>query len=216
MVRVNKSRIPKWKQAIALCCMLYAVAVWLVPVFMLPFVNVLPYVHERNVLERLPFSIAGSIIVITILVAMNRGKLPAAPLASTFRAKATHWAGVLAGLAMFTYSGAEFSPNLLGLVAKLLPHESHTVQVSIESINYSGSRYKSAALQYNDPITSEPRYLVLSKRLFDYPKMQPGDMLELEEQRTLLGTYIHSFSHQPHGLTGCSTGRLPASLAAAC
>ena len=216
MVRVNRSRVPKWKQAVALCCLLYAIAVWVVPVFMLPFVNVLPYVHERNVLERLPFSIAGSIAFIAILAAMNKGKLPATPLASTFKAKVTHWVGVLAGLSMFTYSGAEFSPNLFGLAARLLPHQSHTVQVPIESVNYSGSRYKSVALQYKDPMTNEPRYLVLSKRLFDYPKMERGDILELREQRTLLGSYIQDFSHRQRGLTGCSTGRLPASLAAAC
>lgn len=188
--------IPKWKQAVAFCCLLYAMLVWALPVFMLPFVNVLPYVHERNTLERLPFSVGGSIVVITLLLLMNKGKLPGTPTTGGLRVKVNHWVGVLAGLAMFTYTGAEFSPNLFGLATRLLPHESRTIQVPIESADYSGSRYKSVALQFHDPESNKSRHLVLSKRLFDLPRMQPGDRLELKEQKTILGTYIAGFSHR--------------------
>lgn len=204
MTYANKLQILKWKQAATLCCLLYTIAVWVLPVLMLPFVKVHPYVHERSVLQRLPFSVAGSIIVIATLIGMSKEKLFTAPQAINFKMKITHWCPVFAGLAMFTYAGAELSPNLFGLVTKLLRHESHTVQVMIESVSYSGSRSKSVTLQCSDPVTSEPRYPVLSKQLFDYPRIRRGDMLELKEQRSILGTYIQGISHQQCSQNSCS------------
>lgn len=192
MTRRRTSRVPKWKQLVALACGAYAVAVWVVPIFMLPLVDILPYVHERDTLARLPFSVAGSALICAVLVALNGGKVPSqASGYGNTRQKLTHWVGVVGGLMMFTFSGAALSANLFGLTARLLPHDAFTSRVTIESAEYYGSRCKSVELQYKDPDANELRHLTLSKRLFDYPRIQHGDVLELRGRRTLVGSYVH-------------------------
>ncbi|WBY01293.1 hypothetical protein PE066_17785 [Ramlibacter tataouinensis] len=175
--------------------MVYAATVWALPVFMLPFVNILPFVHERGVVDRLFFSMAGSALLVAVLLGLNGGRPPKeASVGGTTRQKVLHWIGVISGLAMFTYSGAALSPNLFGITTKLLPQQTYTARVSIDSAEYYGSRYKSVALEYRDDITREPRHLVISKRLFDYPHLKSGDVVELRGRRTVLGDYVDGLS----------------------
>lgn len=207
------ARIPNWKQALAIACILYAALAWVLPVFMLPFVNILPFVHERSVLERLPFSVAGSVLMTLTLIGLNGGRVPPGTLVrGGKRERLTHWLGVSAGLAMFTYFGAALSANVLGIAAKVLPHQDYRAEVMIEAADYYGSRYKSVVLEYKEPKTSEARYLTISKRLFSYPVLKPGDVVELRGGKSIVGVYVDEFSVLDARLTGQSSGLPTAAL----
>lgn len=207
MARGRRSGVPKWKQAVAIACLAYAAVVWALPVFMLPFVNILPFVHERTVIERLPVSIAGSVLFVLALIAMNGGRIPPKPnFFSRKRERVIHWLGVSAGLAMFTYVGAALSANTLGIVAKVLPGDVFEAVVVLRATDYSGSRYKSVWLEYKEPESGEMQHLILSKRLFEYPELKPGDTVQLRGERTMIGIYINGFSLAKTGLTSNSSG----------
>jgi hypothetical protein len=190
MKRGARKHIPLWKQAVAIACLLYATLVWVLPVFMLPFFNVLPFEHEKTFLERLPFSLLGSALVILATVMMNRRSLTGSVNIGDTLQTARHWSGILGGLVMFTLSGTALSANLWGSLTKIIPDHSFTLQTTLEAVDYSGSRYKSMKLEYKDVETGGLRYLTLSRRLFDYPELRPGNVVVLHGKETAVGRYI--------------------------
>jgi hypothetical protein len=190
MARINPTRIPRWKQAVAVACALYAIAAWVLPLLMLPFVNVLPFVHERSFTERLSISVAASVAVVVALAAINRGRLLEGFAGQSRRGLLTNRLGAVAGLSLFTFAGAALSANTLWLAAKLLPSEPFTTRASVESAKYQGSRYKSVALLLRSQDAGGLLYVVLSKRLFDYPVLHEGDQLELRGERSAVGAYL--------------------------
>jgi hypothetical protein len=195
------TQAPRWKQALAVICLLYVLGVWVLPLLMLPFVHILPFVHQTTVLERLPASVIGTSFLIVAFLVLN-GATPRARGAASggkqgnanWKGAVSHWLGVFAGLAMFTYTAAAFSGNLFGLAAKILPREPYSAKVVIDAASHSGSRYRSVTLEYNDPVSGARSYLVLSARLFDYPAFQPGDVVELRGYSTLIGIYVTGFA----------------------
>lgn len=197
----------------ASACASYALVVWVLPVFMLPIVNVLPFVHERDLLHRLSFSVAGSLLIVASLVALDLRRIAraTASVGSTWQ-KVKHRVGIALGLAMFTYLGADLSANTLGLAAKLLPGEPYRETVVLSAVAFSGSRYKSASVEYLDSRIGAGRYLVLSKRLFEYPAFTPGDVVELTGKSGPVGIYVNELRLVRRGLTGQSSG--PPSAAA--
>lgn len=194
MPRREYADVPLWKQALAPLILAYALVAWALPVLLLPFVTVLPLVHERTFLERLPFSVFGSLVVIAAMVVLNGGRRPGRPVAGSAREALGFWIGVSAGFALFTIAGAALSANIFGPLAKILPGEAFAVQVSVEAADYSGSRRPSLGLDYRDPRTGTPRYVTLSKRLFDYPMLRPGDVIQLRGRSTLAGQYIEEIA----------------------
>lgn len=197
MRRASSVSIPKWKQAVALMCTAYFLLVWCLPIFMLPFVYELPFVQEHNFWERLVVSSLGTVLVLTVLISLNPHRIlrvvkshePAGP---SWR-KVQHWLGVMGGFVMFSAGSAAFSANLFGVVGRVLPTETYQEKVVLESVEFLGSRHKSVALSYRSSVDGGVRYLVLSKRLFDYPHFSPGDVLELSGERSFVGTYVSEF-----------------------
>ena len=167
---------------------------------MLPFVNELPFVQERDIYERLMFSVIGTLFVMGVLISMGPQKVWRAaksqePNGSKLK-RLGHWAGVIGGVAMFTCTAAWLSGNTLGLIARVIPSQPYKETVVLDSVEINGSKYRSASLRYKGPQDGKPRYLVLSKRLFDYPQFAPGDILELYGEQGLIGIYITSFRRE--------------------
>lgn len=187
-----------WKQAIAIACALYFLFVWIAPVLMLPFVNVLPFVQERDVYERLMFSVLGTLFILGVLVSLGpqnvwRVAKSQVPAGSQLK-KLGHWVGVLGGMTMFTCGAAWLSGNTFGLIARVLPSQSYKETVVLVSVKFNGSRNRSSvSLRYKGQQDGKSRYLVLSKRLFDYPKFAPGDIVELYGEQGPVGIYITGF-----------------------
>lgn len=195
--------MPKWKQAAAVACAVYAGMAWVVPVFMLPFVNVLPLVQDRTFIERLPFSVVGSVLVVVTLVVLNRGRIPSnAGIHATGRERLVHRLGEIGGLVMFTLIGAALSANTLGLVAKALPSEEFETVVVVREVDHQGSRYRSVSLEYAELGGGPSQHLTLSKRLFDYPQFEVGDVVHLRGEETAIGVYITGFALANAGATG--------------
>lgn len=200
MPRSYRPSVPTWKQAIAIACALYFLIVWIAPLFMLPFVNELPFVQEHDIYERLMFSAIGTLSVMGVLVSLGPKTLWRAakllePNGSQLR-KLGHWAGVIGGLSMFTFFAALLSGNTLGLISSVLPSQPYKEIVVLDSVEFNGAKYRSASLRYTSEKDGKPRYLVISKRLFEYPKFAPGDVLELHGEQGLVGVYITGFRRE--------------------
>lgn len=200
MPRTQEPLVPIWKQVIVLACALYCLLVWIVPLFMVPFVNELPFVQERDIYKRLMFSAIGTLLVVVVLVSLGPQKMwhvarsqePNGPRLKKLR----HWIGVMAGITMFTYTGAWLSGNIFGLISRALPCQPYKETVVLDSVEFNGSKYRSASLRYKSQQDGEARYLVLSRRLFDYPRFAPGDVLELSGEESVVGVYIKSFRRE--------------------
>ena len=200
--RLARSSTQKWKQAVALGCAAYLALAWVLPLLMTPFVNVLPFVHKRDTIERLWISCLATLFVTVVLLAMNpRCAFRSFDLSvgASFAKRWRNRVGVLAGLAMFTYSAAWLSANPFGLAARVLPGTDYEEVVVLDNVAFQGSRYRTAVLDYRSPEDGTPRYLVLSQRLFDYPKLTAGDLVRLRGKATTIGVYVTGIEQMGQG-----------------
>ena len=187
--------LPRWKLLVASACVAYLLVAGVLPVLMLPFVNVLPFVHERGFVDRLLLSSLGTVTVLVTLFALDPrrwtgGVASLAPPGPWWRT-ATHWLGVVGGFAMFTAGAAWLSPNTCGLLARVLPSQPYREIVELESVDHSGTGRRTAvSLVFRDRVNGEPRYLELSRRLFDDPGVKPGDVVELRGEAGPVGVYV--------------------------
>ena len=139
MARKRRNHIPAWRKIVLACCFGYFIAVWVLPVFMLPFVNVLPYVHHSDLFQRLSISAACSVFVMCTAHAVSPWRSFATSYwSATFSGgllnKTKELSLVLAGLAMFTYFSAELSPNFLGAMTHVLPANAYEETVEVEKV----------------------------------------------------------------------------------
>jgi hypothetical protein len=159
--------------------------------FMMPFGGILPFVHESSLHKRLLYSMfATALVSATLLTIAPRRVRKAAMPTGTLRNRLRDVFGIAVGLCLFTYCAAEFSPNLFGLAASVLPGDVSSRRVVIHDAEYRGSRLRAVTLTYKDPVDGAFRYLVLSKRLFGYPKLGRGDPVNLHVKHTLVGGYV--------------------------
>lgn len=164
--------------------------VWLVPVLMLPFVNVLPYLHTMPNSQRLGLSAVFYLLVCVVARGGVTRKQWAAVRSRTFRTwKDTLGFGI--GLLMATYAAAALSGNTLGLLVRLVPGQEVTREFSVVKAKSSGSNFKATELELSLP--SDPQFyeIVLSKRIFgELPKIRPGDVVRFEAVENIFGTYV--------------------------
>jgi hypothetical protein len=192
---LRKKSPPRWKQFLALGCVLYWLLAWVLPTLLLPFVNVLPFVHHADFPKRLLVSTAGTVLSLCIMYWL----VPKRTTTSLRFANFTKWEKrkeslvLILGLALFTYMGAWVSANSIGTLARAFPSVPYHEQVVIENVTYEGSKYKSVSLVVRNQKNCELRYLTLSKRLFEYPRFKSGDTLTLIGWETLLGSYVTEF-----------------------
>lgn len=198
MAQTKRKSIPAWRKVAVACCAAYFIAVWALPIFMLPFVNVLPYVHHSDFYQRLSISFGASVLVLCTGFAaspwkqFSRGYL-STTFAGSLLNKLKELSALLLGISMFTYMSAELSPNLFGALARVLPANAYEEIVEVENVKFEGSKYKSVSLTLRSRHDESTLYLVFSKRLFEYPKFKSGDILRLFGKQTALGVYVTDF-----------------------
>jgi hypothetical protein len=200
MTNTRRRTIPKWKQAVALGCILYVLIGWILPIFMLPLVNILPFIHERDFLERLIVSSAGTFVVLAVLVAMDPQKIWKIAKSQvsnrTLKERFVHWASVICGFTMFTCTAAWLSANTFGLAVRILPSHPYSEAVVLESVEFGDSKYRSVTLRFKRGPEAKMHSVVLSQRLFDYPRFKAGEVLELKGEHGILGVSVFSFSQK--------------------
>jgi hypothetical protein len=88
---------------------------------------------------------------------------------------------------------AWLNANFLGSLAWASPGQPYTERFKIEHTQLSGSKYRSVNLDLVS-LKDQKRYsLVLSKRLFNYPKFISPDQIVLYGKETVFGVYIERF-----------------------
>ena len=203
MTRKQLASVPLWKQAAVFACLGYFVLAWILPVFMLPFFNILPYVHAMEEEHRILVSTALSVLTCAALIALQK---PSRVLRNFREPGSTRWEKTknllfaIGGLALFTYAGAVCSPNFFGTLVRVLPGSTYEANIVLDSVSAKGSRYRSVSLTFTDPEAGGTKYLVLSNRLFQYPKFKPGDVLTLYGKQGPLGVYIEEFRVNNRGV----------------
>ncbi|MDO8960656.1 MAG: hypothetical protein Q7V02_01035 [Methylophilus sp.] len=208
MKRSKSNDIPIWKQMLAVVIAAYCLAVWALPTFMLPFVNVLPYVHQMDFLHRLIISATLSLLVVSILYLLNPTHFLSFHQSGSSDSKwggMKRWLGPLLGLIMFTFSGAYWSPNLFGVLTRAFPSSEYAKTVEIVNVDFLGTKHKSVSLMLKDK-DGKAMYLVLAQRLFDYPRFKSGDTLELHGIENFVGAYVINFKVVGNRLTHHSSG----------
>ncbi len=193
---------------LAVIVAVYCLGVWALPTFMLPFVNVLPYVHQMDFLPRLIVSATLSLLVVSILYLLNPTHFLTFYQSGSSNSKwrtTKDWLGALLGLIMFTFSGAYWSPNLFGVLTRAFPSTEYAKTVEIVNVDFLGSKRKSVSLTLKDK-DGKAMYLVLAQRLFDYPRFKSGDTLELHGIENFVGAYVIDFKVVGNRLTPHSSG----------
>lgn len=139
MKRKKSNDVPVWKQMLAVFIAVYFLAVWALPTFMLPFVYVLPYVHQMDFLPRLIVSATLSLLVVSIFYLLNPTHFLSFYQSGSSDSKwerTKRWLGPLLGLIMFTLSGAYWSPNLFGILTRALPSSEFAKTVEIVNVDF--------------------------------------------------------------------------------
>ena len=170
---------------------LLAFCSWLWSVALLPFVNVLPYLQEQSLTER--FFLTGAFF------AFASGAAWWAQTPKQWNSFATihlsGWKGklgTLAALVFVTFGTAELSANVCGTVVKLCPGQPYLERHVITAAKSVGSKYRSVELELKGQ-DQRVRFLTLSRKLFEYPKFQAGEVLMLTGKKTVFGVYVSEF-----------------------
>jgi hypothetical protein len=162
------------------------------PVLLLPFVNVLPFLETHTFADRFVVALAMLVCAVTtawVTSTSNRRR-------QIVRMHLPEWhqkvlaVPVLAVAAAFA---AMLSANTLGSLAWASPGRPYTQSFSIVGIVPGGSKYRSVELQLSSTGDLTRRSVVLSKRLFNYPKFQVGSQITLVGKSTIFGVYVERF-----------------------
>ncbi len=192
MATEDKRRIlPKFLGVIGMTAALLA---WLVPVFMLPFVNVLPYLHTTPIAHRVGLS--ALLYLLACMVA--RGAMTQQQWRGVRDQTLRTWKEVLGvglGVLMAIYLAAALSGNTLGLLVRAIPGKKVVLEFVVVESKASGSNFKATKLVLSSPSDQQFYEVVLSKRVFgEIPKIKPGDRFKIEAVENLLGTYVNRFA----------------------
>ncbi len=176
-------KVPAWKQLIALLIVLYLFLSLFLPTVIALFFNTLPYVHNISFQYRFVISACSLILITIVLYALD----PRQFVNSSIR----NWFKSIAGILLFSYAMATFNANLMGLLTKISPGVKFQEQVTIVKTSFYKSH--SVSLELKEEKTKKSLYLVLSSRLFYYPRFKNGDILILHGKKNIFGSYIMSY-----------------------
>jgi hypothetical protein len=177
---------------LGIASMVAAFLAWLVPVFMLPFVNVLPYLHTTPIAHRVGLSAVFYLLACAIAKWAMTQQQWSAVRNRTLRT----WKevlGVVLGLLMAIYAAAALSGNTLGLLVRAIPGKEVVRELVVVKSKTSGSSFKATKLELS---SSDQQFyeVALSKRIFgEIPKIKPGDKIKFETVENLFGTYVTRF-----------------------
>ncbi len=162
------------------------------PVLMLPFVYILPYLQTQPFLVRLMWSAALYAVVwgLWFFVTTRQQQKSVFLLINGWKDKI----GATLGMAMFMGSCAFFNANIMSLlVLHTLPTQPYLEHMLIDQVKYQGSRHKSIFLTLHSETDGETYYLTLAKKLFDYPRIEAGNKMILKGQHNVFGVYVEKF-----------------------
>lgn len=192
---MEKMRWIFWVMAI-IGCVVFTLAL-LVSVVMLPFVNVLPYLHTTTLWHR---SILVGVFFIFFCVALRlalTNKQWNLVRALTLQT----WKDVVLGLLGFViaiYSVAALSANTLGILTKIFPGEVFVQDLIVLSKESIGPKYRALKLELQSPQNQQVYQIRLSGKVFgDLPEVERGDVLRIEGTRNSFGSYVTHFSVSP-------------------
>ena len=115
------------------------------PLFLLPFVNVLPYLQTQQLPERLLWSFSLWTLAALLWFVASSPKQKRSVMSFVDGG----WkgaAGSLLGLMMFIYAAAWFSANTFGSLVKIFPGDPYVSRFEVIAVESSGSKYKSLTL----------------------------------------------------------------------
>ena len=185
----NSRRLLGYFAGFALLVMFIVTAL---PVLMLPFVYILPYLQTQPFLVRLMWSAALYAVVwgLWFFVTTRQQQKSVFLLINGWNDKI----GATLGMAMFMGSCAFFNANIMGLlVLHTLPTQPYLEHMLIDQVKYQGSRHKSIFLTLHSETDGETYYLTLAKKLFDYPRIEAGNKMILKGQQNVFGVYVDKF-----------------------
>jgi hypothetical protein len=167
---------------------------WLVPVFVLPFANVLPYLQTMPLLQRLKWSALFFVIAIVVArAAMTRRQWNDVRGVSLDRWSSV--AGVSLGLLLAIYAAASLSANTFGLLVKAFPAEPFVQEFVVTSSMTVGSKQRALELELRPSQAGKPYELTLSQRVFgELPQLKPGDVLRVRGEKNAFGSYVQTFT----------------------
>jgi hypothetical protein len=164
---------------------------------MLPFVNVLPYLHTTTLLLR--FILVGAFFLffcVTLRLALTNEQWHLVR-ALTLRT----WKDVVMGLLGFLmaiYGVAALSANTLGILTKVFPGVFFVQDLVVLSKEAVGPKYRALKLELQSPQNQQIYQIRLSGKVFgDLPEVERGDVLRIEGTRNSFGSYVTHFSVSP-------------------
>lgn len=94
--------------------------------------------------------------------------------------------------------GADSHANIMGLlVLHTLPTQPYIGHVLVEQAKFEGSKHKSIYLTLHSEADGKTYYLRLSKKIFDYPRIEAGDKVTLKGKQNNFGVYVEDFEMEP-------------------
>lgn len=175
---------------------------WLVPVFMLPFTNVLPYIQTMPLGHRVGIS---AVFYLLVVVVAHRAMEPQQRRQDRGRtvSMSKDALGVGLGAMMAIYAAAALSGNTLGLLVRAIPGNEVTREFVVVESKRSGSSFKSTKLELSSLSDSRFYEVILSKRVFgEIPRISPGDRVKFEAVENIFGTYVNHFVIVERGAQG--------------
>ncbi|WP_157270886.1 hypothetical protein [Azohydromonas aeria] len=176
---------PGYRLLWILCWGYVALFIWL-PLIMVPFVHVLPYMHERPLVARLQTALLGTILVCLAFVFMARAAGRPLRLPSSRVDRCV----LVAALVMAVYVAGAIPGNALAALVWLFPGESVVVEMRVAHIRPGVLGYRTQDLVLQDEDAQASRYVTVARLWFAEVPYQQGDRLQLQVRHNALGMVV--------------------------
>lgn len=178
----------------AVTTLLVLICLALLPLALDFLVGDMPYLHSTSVVMRFIWS-SGFVFFTALICRLSMTKIQWQKLKRLTLGGWKDVVGVLFGALLATYAIADGYGNVLGALVAIFPESSCAIQSEVLTAIPSGSnRRRSVTINLLSWEDGQTYYLTLSRSMFDYPKLRPGDLLLIEGKKNYLGAYIEEIS----------------------
>lgn len=159
----------------------------LLPLALVPFVNVLPHLYTFTYGERMLFSFLATAVMLFTFAITPKYKGPGKSPKAGGGASLT---SILFFLFLTSLGAGWLSPNSFGAMVKIFATDPYFGRFQIVESKVEGGKYAATKLTLRSEATSKIYFLTLSKKLFGPVGLQNGQVVLLTGKQNILGAYV--------------------------
>lgn len=161
---------------------------WLLPVALIPFVSIAPYLHSLDLFQRISLSV-GATIGLVLLWVIGMGTRAWSFAGKEFPSVSDKFWGI-AIMFLFSLIPVHLGGNVVSALVKYLPNRDVSMILVVEDVSETERRIARTDLVLRCQSTGQAFHLTLARRHFSYMGLQKGEHVELFGRHNTFGVFV--------------------------